>query len=103
MSFGDSLKWTTKTSLTSGKSREAADYVDGMLYVIDGTPGAGFSSSIEVYSTITNTWRIDNATDLVARDNLASAVDSSGNIYLIDGLTGSGVTSEVTKFNPFND
>jgi hypothetical protein len=103
MSFADSLKWTTKTSLTSGKSREAADYVNGMLYVIDGSPGAGFSSSIEVYSTVTGTWRTDSATDLVARENLASAVDSSGNIYLIDGDNGSGVLAEVTRFNPFND
>jgi hypothetical protein len=103
MSFSGSLKWTTKTPLTSPKSNGAADFVNGKLYVIDGTPGAGFLSNILVYDTTLNTWRTDNATDLVARDNLASAVDASGNIYLIDGLNGSGVLSQVTRFNPFSD
>ncbi len=99
MSFSSSLIWTTDASLTSGRYQSAADYVNGKLYVIDGSDPTA-SSSIFIYDSTTKTWQTDTISDLVARFDVASAVDASGNIYIIDGTNGSSAVNEVTKFDP---
>ena len=99
MSFSSSLNWTTDASFASGRYQSAADYVNGRLYVIDGS-GPTATSSIFIYNSTTKTWQTDTTIDLVARFDVASAVDASGNIYIIDGSNGSSALAEVTKFDP---
>ena len=99
MSFSSSLKWTTDASFAFGRYQSAADYVNGRLYVIDGS-GPSATSSIFIYDSTLKTWQTDSTIDLVARFDVASAVDASGNIYIIDGSNGSSAITEVTKFDP---
>jgi N-acetylneuraminic acid mutarotase len=100
--FTDAIEgsWSPEAAFATQVNNEAIDFVNGKVYLLDGTVNGSLSSAISVYNPITNTWTAAGAVDVLARSSLASAVDAQGHIYMIDGLTSGGPTTTMSIYNP---
>src|SRR5262249_45346907 len=97
--------WQSEAAFLPGAIAGAADLVNGKVYAFDGIQSNSVSGSpsnaLSIYDTTTNSWTSSSATDVVARQRLASAVDSSGRIYLVDGAdSGGSAIGTLDRYDP---
>jgi N-acetylneuraminic acid mutarotase len=99
--FTDAIEgsWSPEAPFATQVNNEAIDFVNGKVYLLDGTVNGSLSSAISVYNPTTNTWTAAGL-DVLARSSLASAVDAQGHIYMIDGITSAGATRTMSVYNP---
>jgi hypothetical protein len=93
-----SRKWSTAASLTVGRSRLGAAYLNGKIYAIGGYNGSSVVNTVEVYDPALNTWTLV-LSPLPAREWFGTAV-SGGFIYLVGGLNGTSVLNTVERYAP---
>jgi len=75
--------WTTKASMSIGRTSFCTAFLDGKIYAIGGQSGVDVGISVEEYNPITNVWTT-KASMNVSRSNHGVAV-VNGKIYDIGG------------------
>jgi N-acetylneuraminic acid mutarotase len=87
-------RWIERQPMTSGRGNAAAAVVGTDIHVVGGENGAALPT-VEIYSTVTNTWRAGPL--LPAPRTGAMAVNHQGNIVVVGGVADGDVTTIVRR------
>jgi N-acetylneuraminic acid mutarotase len=78
--------WTKKTDMPTARAGLTSSVVDGLIYVLGGTPDTSSQlSTVEVYNPVTDTWT--KQADMPTPRNFLSTSVVDGRIYVIGGFS----------------
>ncbi len=95
--------WTTAASITNPQAGSASGVINGILYVVGGSPPSGYATTaMQAYDPATNSWTT-KASALNSRAGAGSAV-INGKLYVVGGCIDSdcriGTTSAFEVYDP---
>jgi N-acetylneuraminic acid mutarotase len=93
--------WAIKTPLPSPHADGGAAFVDGVLYVIGGYTGSGFTAGVEAYNPATDTWTARASVPEVSVSFGIAVVDDI--IYVIGGNNTSTALAHTYAYDPATD
>jgi N-acetylneuraminic acid mutarotase len=95
--------WTTKADMPTARYVLSSSVVDGKIYAIGGTPGAGAFSTVEAYDPVGDTWTKKANMPMVRAAGASSVVN--GRIYVMGGVSTLWAVpySSVEEYDPATD
>lgn len=95
-------RWSSMAPLPTVRSRFAAAYCDGSIYVIGGDSGEGVTGVVEEFDPSTNSWRARRPKPVPVSNVSAGVI--GGKVYVAGGFTAAGeVIADLEVYDPAAD
>jgi RNA polymerase sigma factor (sigma-70 family) len=94
-------KWTKKADMPTARDSVSIAVVNNKIYVIGGSPDAGFLATVEEYDPIADKWT--KKTDMPTARTGSSASAVNGKIYVIGGMNSTICLPTVEEYDPVAD